>query len=117
MNTNELEINWFDKCCNENLSEEFIIENSEHINWSAISEFSELSEDFIRKYKHKLNWRWIFLSQKLSDEFIKEFAWIYRLTRIRNYQIRNCDTYLCRNEGQLQLLDNKFSMGPRSFNE
>ena len=32
-----------------------------------------LSEDFIREFKNKVDWNWISVKQKLSENFIREF--------------------------------------------
>ena len=38
-----------------------------------ISEKQKLSEDFIREFKNKVNWGYILREQNLSRSFIKEF--------------------------------------------
>ena len=43
------------------------------IYWKCICKYRELSEDFIREYRNRVNWVYISLCQKLSEEFIMEF--------------------------------------------
>ena len=38
-----------------------------------ISKYQKLSEDFIREFQNKVNWYLISRCQKLSEEFIREF--------------------------------------------
>lgn len=57
----------------ENLSEAFIEEFQNEVDWDYINEYQFLSEDFIRKFKDKINWEVISYSQKLSENFIEEF--------------------------------------------
>ena len=42
--------------------------------WEDIGYYKNLSEDFLREHQDKLDWNTIFYSQILSLEFIKEFA-------------------------------------------
>ena len=56
-----------------NLSEDFIREFQDKVDWLYISKFQTLSEDFIREFKDKVWWRNIFVEQKLSEDFILEF--------------------------------------------
>ena len=55
------------------LSEEFIRENQNKIDWDYISCYQKLSEDFIREFQDKVDWNWISEYQKLSVKFIREF--------------------------------------------
>ena len=41
-------------------------------NFSLISTHQTLSEDFIREFQDKVDWFWITRIQKLSEDFIKE---------------------------------------------
>jgi hypothetical protein len=54
------------------LSEEFIRENSDKVNWVYISYYQILSEDFINEFSHKVYWDYISEYQKLSEEFIRK---------------------------------------------
>ncbi len=55
------------------MSEEFIEEFQDEVNWDSISIFQRLSEDFIREFQNKVNWFYISIYQILSKEFIIEF--------------------------------------------
>lgn len=55
------------------LSEEFIREFKDRVNWNYISHVQILSEDFIREFKDRVDWTNIFKRQKLSKKFRKEF--------------------------------------------
>ena len=63
------------------LSEDFIREFQDKVEWNNISAYQKLSEDFIREFKDKLNRLCISKYQKLSEDFIREFKnkvhWIY----------------------------------------
>ena len=49
---------------NNKLSEDFIREFQDKVNWYCISACQKLSEDFIREFKNKVNWKNIFKHQK-----------------------------------------------------
>ena len=56
------------------LSEEFMAEFSEYINWGVIAP-KKRSENFIRKFKNKFNWERLITSRAasaVSNEIIKE---------------------------------------------
>ena len=55
------------------LSEDFIREFQDKVDWLYICKFQKLSEDFIREFKDKVWWRNIFINQTLSEDFIMEF--------------------------------------------
>ena len=57
------------------LTEDFIREFKDKVNWCYISYYQKLSEDFIREFKNKVNWIWISKYQKLSENFIREFQY------------------------------------------
>ena len=63
------------------LSEDFIKESQHLVDWSAISTYQHLSEDFIREFVYKVDWDNISASQHLSEDFIREFKdkvnWTY----------------------------------------
>jgi len=40
--------------------------------WDSISIYGKLSENFIREFKNKLNWYYISIYQTLSENFIRE---------------------------------------------
>ena len=57
------------------LSEDFIREFKDKVDWSAICRYQKLSEDFIREFKDKVHWGVVSIYQNnLSDEFKTEFA-------------------------------------------
>ena len=63
------------------MSEDFVNEHVDEVNWYYISEYQKLSEDFIDKYIDKVNWGNISMYQKLSEDFINEHVdevdWYY----------------------------------------
>jgi hypothetical protein len=68
------------------LSEEFIEEFKEELDWPKISRFQKLSENFIRKYKEEVNWEDIRKFQKLSENFIEEHQNVVDWYYISEYQ-------------------------------
>jgi len=51
-----------------------IDEFKNNVYWENISKYQNLSEEFIREFKDLLNWKNIFTyQQNLSEEFIQEF--------------------------------------------
>jgi hypothetical protein len=50
-----------------------LIKSGNFTSFVAISYEYNLSEEFIRQYQDKLDWGWVCLKQKLSEEFIIEF--------------------------------------------
>ena len=57
-----------------NFSESFIREFIDKVNWGHVTMQYELSESFIREYADKMGWVNISRFQKLSESFIEEFA-------------------------------------------
>jgi hypothetical protein len=57
----------------QNLSEAFIRQFVDRVNWKLISEKQNLSEAFIREFADKVNWEEISKEQTLSKSFIQEF--------------------------------------------
>jgi hypothetical protein len=55
------------------LSEDFIREFKDRVNWDHVSRYQKLSENFIREFKGEVSWFYISEYQKLSENFIKEF--------------------------------------------
>ena len=55
------------------LSEDFIREFRNDVNWGYISRYQKLSENFMREFQNKVYWCYITIHQKLSEEFIREF--------------------------------------------
>ena len=69
---NERSIDW--RAVSEKpLTEEFIREFQDKVNWNFISTYQKLSEDFIREFQDKVNWKNISVYQKLSENFIRKF--------------------------------------------
>ena len=71
---------------NEKLSEPFIREHKDLVNWNGISEYQNLSEPFIREHKDLVDWNWISIYQKLSEAFIREHKDLVNWDRISIYQ-------------------------------
>ena len=67
------EVDWDEISKNQKLSEEFIKEFEYNIDWTVITKYQRLSEKFIKEFKDELDWEYICLYQVLSDEFIEEF--------------------------------------------
>ena len=72
------------------------------MNWKIISPYQNLSEDFIREFKDKVDWFYIVRNQKLSNNFIKEFGlnidednWLYKSNEFKKQQIIDCGLYEC----------------------
>jgi len=56
------------------LTEDFIREYQDYVNWEYISKVQKLSEDFMREFKDKLDWDSIMFYQKLTIEFMTEMV-------------------------------------------
>jgi hypothetical protein len=63
------------------LSEDFIREFKDRVDWYYISKCQKLSESFIREFQDKVDWDNILVYQKLFEEFKKEF--INRISEIK----------------------------------
>ena len=70
-NSNKLD--WYCISIYQFLSEQLIIENSNLVDWFLIARYQKLSEEFIIKHFEKLNLDRISKFQKLSEEFIRKF--------------------------------------------
>ena len=66
--------NWARLSLCESLTEDFIQEFKDKVDWICISRYSHLSEDFIRKFADRVDWYYISAFQHLSENFIREFA-------------------------------------------
>ena len=55
------------------LNEEFIIKFQDKRDWEAASNYDILSGNFIRKFQDKLNWNSISRYQSLTSDLIREF--------------------------------------------
>jgi len=62
------------------LSDNFIGEFQDFIDWEAVSQYQTLSEQLIRDLQDKVNWGLISMKPNLSEDFIREFrnrvAWV-----------------------------------------
>ncbi len=68
---NSDKVNWSNVSVRQTLSEEFIERNSDKVDWCHISAFQKLSEGFIERNADKVNWDNISSRQKLSEDFIE----------------------------------------------
>ena len=68
------------------LSENFIREFQDKVNWTWISKYQKLSEDFMREFQDKLYWPYISIYQKLSEDFIREFISKVNMFYVSEYQ-------------------------------
>ena len=66
--------NWARLSLCESLTEDFIQEFKDKVDWICISRYPHLSEDFIRKFADRVDWYYISAYQHLSENFIREFA-------------------------------------------
>ena len=73
-------------CHMRGLSEDFIREFQDKVNWNLISHYQKLSEDFIREFQDKVSWGTISYSQTLSADFIREFQDKMNWESISKYQ-------------------------------
>ena len=64
---------WCEICKNYFLSEEFIIEFQDEIDWHIIIVYQNLSENFIVSFQDKIDWEFLSIFQKLSEKFIRKF--------------------------------------------
>ena len=71
---NANKVNWYFISYYQKLSEEFIREFSDKVDWDCVSQQQKISEDFIREFSKKVNWYHISIYQKLSEGFIQEFS-------------------------------------------
>ena len=81
----EFDWNNYDFYRNNKLTEDFIREFQDKVNWWLISEYQKLSEDFIREFKDNVSWVDISIAQVLSEDFIREFK-----DRVNWRYISNC---------------------------
>ena len=56
------------------LSNEFVKEFADELDWGSISEYQKLSESFIEKYADRVDWDWISAVQTLSEAFIEKYS-------------------------------------------
>lgn len=63
---------WFSISAKCKLSERFIREFKDRVDWHWISRSQKLSEGFIEEFEDKVDWKYISECQKLSESFIKK---------------------------------------------
>lgn len=63
---------WNKICTYKELSEDFIIEFQDKLNWYNISYFQNLSEEFIGEHQEKLNWVLVINNEKIPAELRRE---------------------------------------------
>ena len=66
-------VNWYNISMFQQLSENFIKEFQNEVDWDCISKHQKLSEDFIIEFQNDVRWYYISKLQKLSENFIREF--------------------------------------------
>lgn len=71
---------------NKILSEDFIEEHADKVNWDYISIYQNLSENFIEKHQDKVNWLYITIHQNLSEDFIERNYDKLKISIICNFQ-------------------------------
>lgn len=54
------------------LSEDFMNEFGEQLDWGYISNYQKVSENLIKKFKHKINWVHLCRKQKVSENVLRE---------------------------------------------
>lgn len=59
--------------CYHPLSEQFISEFADRLEWIYISSAQKMSEEFMNKYEHKLDFHFLPQYRRLSNEFIKKY--------------------------------------------
>jgi hypothetical protein len=82
----------------QNLSEEFINQYKDKLEWKNITIYQNLSEKFIEKYSKKIIWNFIPIRQTVSYKFIKKninrFNWIniskilFKVSNLNDYKIK-----------------------------
>ena len=78
------------------LSEDYIDENADFVNWDSICEHQILSEFFIKKHWNRVNWKLICRHQKLSEEFMSchsnVIVWeeVFQFQKVSEEFLQNC---------------------------
>ncbi len=81
-NFNMLKPYLYEVCKYQKLTEKFIRNHKNELDWNTISEYQKLSERFILEMSDYVNWVWISEKQKLSKEFILQNKDKLIMTRI-----------------------------------
>lgn len=66
------ELNWIDIQIYQRLSENFIIEFKDKLDWLTISTNQKISEKFMEQFKDSLYWNILIKNQDMSEEFIQK---------------------------------------------
>ena len=93
----------------QHLSEDFIDEFKDKVDWFCISKYQHLSEDFIREFKNDVEWLYISEYQHLSKEFIEEFkdkiymrlsadSWLYKSVEEKKKAVIDTGLYECHDD-------------------
>jgi len=69
-NKDRVNWDWISEC--QKLSESFIEQNKDRVYWDCISRYQKLSESFIEQNKDRVDWYRISQYQKLSESFIEQ---------------------------------------------
>ena len=77
---------WYEVSSHKFLTEDFIREFADKVDWEWLSRYQRLSEDFIREFKDKVDWFYISEYQHLSENFIREFKDYVDWDYISSYQ-------------------------------
>jgi len=68
------EINWYNFNFNHHkISEDFIREFKDSVDWIYICTYQKLSEKFMSEFKDKLDWKSVGPYQRMSKDFIEKF--------------------------------------------
>lgn len=79
-------LDWNLLCCNQKLKENILREFASKLNFKNISSRQKLSESFISYFKDKLDWVLISKYQKLSEDFIERHSLLVNWENISRYQ-------------------------------
>ena len=85
------DVDWSTLCMHMQLSEEFIEDFQDKVDWGNISYYQDnISEDFIAKFQDKIAWQFIAQRRQLSNEFIRKYLHKLNITDILSKQ-KNLD--------------------------
>ena len=65
---------WLSLSTRKGLTEDFIREFADRVDWEWISQYQHLSEGFIREFADRVYWYWISKYKHLSEDFIRKFT-------------------------------------------
>lgn len=80
----------------QNLTEEFIEQHAEEVDWSEISSHQVLSEDFMKKWENKINWNFLHQTQGLSKQFVMEIynEFMLNASHLVNYNMKFTQSFI-----------------------